>query len=442
MRKQTTPDVRRTFYTLHQQGLSYCEIADQYDVSKECVRYWCRRQRDGGTCETVYHKPETGILSHFDWRIRLHVLRLRLRRSRLGPGMIQHELSKIRSLRGLVLPSVAQIGRYLHQWARFRRKPRKKRKDQRPDPPTRVHQRHQLDFKLNIVLDDGTRVDLHTIRDPVGEVCVGAVLHPTELVGSRTRHVTLDDVRATCRRSWSYWRILPDEVQTDGEPTLVAQSDYDLPSTFTLWLTGFGIRHIVTRRGKPTDNAEVERCHQTIHNCAIVGNERYPIQRLQAILDQTVKDLAFVIPSRAEGCAGRSPVEAHPEFLTPTRTFQTENELSLFDLKRVDAFLDTFTWTRKVNKTGQISLGGQHEYYSVGRNYAGQEVRVRFDPLDRHFVFYRPTVAHQGAQQEKLQEIGRQPARHLEVADLTGLAVWPAGLVPQQLPLPLSFVEG
>jgi transposase InsO family protein len=437
MGERTTPDLRRTFYTLHQQGLSYCEIADQYDVSRECVRYWCRRQRDGGTCETVYQKSPTGILSRFDWRIRLHVLRLRLRQPRLGPGMIRDKLSKQASLRGLVLPSVAQIGRYLHQWIRFRRKPRKKRKDQRPDPPTQVHQRHQLDFKLNITLHDGTRVDLHTIRDPVGEVCIGAVLHPTELVHTRTHHVTLDDVRSTCRRSWNSWGLLPQEVQTDGEPTLVAQSNHDLPSNFTLWLRGLGIKHNVIRRGKPRDNAEVERCHQTINNCAIVGHERYSVARVQSILDQTVLDLAFDIPSRAEGCAGRTPLEAHPELLAAPRTFKAEHELALFDLKRVDAFLSMFTWTRKVNKTGQVSIGGQNERYSVGRDYAGQEVWVRFDLADRHFVFYQPTAVH-----GDLQEIGRRPARHLETEDLVGLAIWPAGLLPQQLALPFCFVEG
>lgn len=442
MKNQTTPDVRRTFYALHQQGLSYSEIAEQHDVSEGCVRYWCRRQRDGGTCETVYHKPETGILSRFDWRIRLHVLRLRLQQRHLGPGMIRHRLEQDRSLRGLAVPSVAQIGRYLHQWECFRRQAKKERKGRRPDPPTRVNQRHQVDFKLNIVLDDGTRVDLHTMRDPVAEVCVGATLHPTELVHTRTHHVTLDDVRSTCRRWWSFWGLLPDEVQTDGEPTLVAQSDHNLPSRFTLWLAGLGIQHRVIRRGIPTDNAEVERCHQTINNCAIVGNEHYPLQQLQAIVNKAVEDLAFLIPSRAEGCAGRTPLEAHPEFLEPRRTYGTERELALFDLRRVDALLSTFTWTRKVNKTGQISLGGQNERYSVGRNYAGQKVRVRFDPVDRHFVFYRSTAEHDGAPEEELQEIGRRPARHLEVEDLTGLIDWRAGLLLQQLPLPLSFAEG
>lgn len=95
-----------------------------------------------------------------------------------------------------------------------------------------------------------------------------------------------------------------------------------------------------------------------------------------------------------------------------------------------------------MNKTGQVSLGGQHEYYRVGRTYAGQEVWVRFDPADRHFVFYQTASEQDEQAEEDLQEIGRRPARFLEVEDLTGLAIWPVGLVPQQLALPLCFVGG
>jgi transposase InsO family protein len=442
MGTHTTSTLRRTFYELHRQGLTYSEIAEQYEVSKECVRYWCRRQRDGGSCRTTYRREPTGILSRFDPLVRYCVLRLRLEHRRWGPRSILHHLRKRPSLKGKALPSCAQIGRYLHQWRRFRRKPKRKRPDSRPDPPTHVHQRHQLDFKTNITLHDGTLVDLHTIRDPAGEACIGAVLHTTVQVRTRTKRVSLQDARSTLRRSWDYWGTLPDELQTDGEPTLVAQSADDLPSTFTLWLAGLGVKHIVIRAGRATDNAEVERCHRTVNDYAIVGNEKQPVARLQSILDEAVLELAFELPSRADGCAGRTPVEAHPELLEPKRPFRAEHELALFDLRRVDAFLSTFTWTRKVNKTGQIGLGGQHEYYSVGRAYARQEVVVRFDPADRHFVFYLPDPEQDDPEPEALQEIGRRPARHLEVEDLTGLATWPDGLVPQQLPLPLCFVEG
>ena len=442
MGKHTTPSQRRTFYELHQQGLSYPEIADQYEVSKECVRYWYRRQRDGGTCKTTYRRAPGGLLNRFDGLVRYCILRLRREHPRWGPGPIRFHLQKRPSLKGLALPSRAQIGRYLHQWEDFRRQPKEGGKDQRPDPPTEVHQRWQVDFKVNITLQDRTAVDLHTVRDPVGEACIGAVVHVTQQVNTRTKRVSMEDARATLRRCFDFWNTLPNEIQTDGEPTLVTSSEDGFPSDFTLWLVGLDIKHLVIRPGKPTDNAEVERCHRTINDYAIVGNEKHPVVDLQSILDDAVLELAFDLPSRAEGCAGRTPIEAHPELMEPRRPFRAEHELAHFDLKRVDAFLSTLTWTRKVGKNGQICIGGQHQYYSVGQTYARQDVVVRFDPADRCFVFYPHPSKEDDLDQEDLQEIGRRPARNLGVEDLTGLATWPAGLVPQQLPLPLCFVEG
>ena len=252
----------------------------------------------------------------------------------------------------------------------------------------------------------------------------------------------MEDARATLRRCFAQWHTLPDEVQTDGESTLVTSAQDGFPSDFTLWLAGLGIKHLVIRAGKPTDNSEVERFHRTINDYAIIGNEKHLLAELQSILDEAVKELVSELPSCAEECAGRTPLVAHPELLESRHPFCAEHELALFDLKRVDSFLSTFTWTRKVNKTGQICIGGQNERYTVGRAYARQQVVVRFDPTDRHFVFYLPDAAQDDLDRAPLQEIGRRPARNLEVEDLTGLATWPDGLLPQQLPLPLRFVEG
>jgi len=442
MKKHTTPSQRRTFCRLHEQGLSYREIADQHDVSRECVRYWCRRKRDGGSCQSSYQREPSGILSRFDGLVRYWVLRFRLKHPRWGPKSIRYHLSKVPSLKALALPSRPQIGRYLHQWKRFRRKPKKPSEDTRPDPPTEVHQQWQADFKTNIALQDGTTVDLHTVRDPVGEACVGAVIHPTQQISMRTKRVSMQDVRATLRRCFAKWKTLPDEVQTDSESTLVTSVKDGFPSDFTLWLTGLGIEHRVIRPGTPTDNAEVERCHRTINDYAIVGNEHHSVAELQSILDQAVQELACELPSKADGCAGRTPAEAHPELFQPTKSFSSEKELANFHLKRVDAFLSTFTWTRKVNKTGQISIGGHRQRYGVGRAYARKHIWVRFDPSDRCFVFYLPASAQRDSEHEHLREIGRRPAQNLEVDDLTGLTTWPTSLVPQQLALPLCFKEG
>jgi hypothetical protein len=297
-----------------------------------------------------------------------------------------------------------------------------------------VHQRWQIDFKVEIPLDNGTLTTVHTVRDPVGEACPGAFVFPAGKVGQKGKKVTFEQVRSVLRTCFTRWGTLPDEIQTDGEPALVGQAQDTFPAPFTLWLKGLGIDHLVIRSGRPTDNAEVERCHRTLNDYAIVGNEGADVEQLQRILDQAVYELNYELPSRAEGCGGLPPVVAHPELLQPRRPLQPEHELALFDLKRVDAYLATFTWERKVNKTGQITIGGRHQYYSVGRPHARRQVLVRFDPADRHFVFYDVDQPD--------EEINRRPARNLEVADRTGLETWPEGLGLQQLPLPLLFSEG
>lgn len=434
MSKRTTPQQRRVFYESHLRGETYAEIAERLAVSLECVRYWCRRQRDGGMCHTTYSRQPAGLLGRFDPKVRYWILRLRLEHPRWGPNRIRARLAKLPSLHGLTLPSEAEIGRYLHQWPRFRRRRRSKPVVERPHQPTEVHQRWQIDFKLGIPLANGQQVNLHTIRDPVGEACMGACLFLAGRVGHRPPAVTASQVRAVLRTSFARWGTLPDEVQTDGEAVLMGRLHETFPSPCTLWLRGLGIAQLRIRPGKPTDNAEVERCHRTVTDYGIVGQEDLDVAPLQQALDQAVYELTFELPSRAEGCQGRPPIVAHPELLQPRRPFQPEHELALFDLQRVDAYLATFTWERLVGKTGQITLGGRHERYTVGRAYKGQQVLVRFDPADRHFVFY-PVDAPD-------QEIGRRPARHLGVSDLTGLEVWPTGLGPQQLALPLCFSQG
>jgi transposase InsO family protein len=337
MAVRTTPAQRQAFYAQHQRGATYQQLAEQAGLSKQCVRYWCRRQRDGGSCHTTYSHPLPGLLSRFPRRVRYALLRLRLQHPHWGPNRIRAHLRQRSALQGLPLPSDASIGRYLHQWPRFRRPKPKLPRRVRPTQPTAVGQRWQIDFKLGIALRDGTLVNLHTLRDPLGEVCLGAFVFAAGRVGHPPSNVTFEQVRTVLRQCFARWSMLPSQVQTDGETTLIGRPGDPFPSRFTLWLKGLGIDHLVIRPGTPPDNAEVERCHRTINDYAIIGNEAASLSELQLLLDQAVHELAFELVSQAQGCRGRPPVVAPPELLRPRRPFQAEQELACFDLQRVDA---------------------------------------------------------------------------------------------------------
>ena len=433
MAVRTSPQQRLRFSQRHQQGETYEAIARSEGVSFECVRYWCRRQRAGGSCSTPYHRPPTGLLSRFDPKVPYCVLRLRLQHPRWGPNRLRYHLAKRASLHGLPLPSEAEIGRYLHQWDRFRRHGKPKTVTQRPQAPTHVHQRWQVDFKVQIALKDGTQVDLYTCRDPFGEACIDAHLVPNGRVGTKGKRPSVETAQAFLRACFARWHTLPDEIQTDGEPALSGRAGGTFfPTRFMLWLKGLGIDYLVTRSGKPTDNAEVERCHRTLNDYVIRGQEHLGTAPLEAALDQAVHDLAYELPSQATGCCGQPPVEAHPELLQPRRPYRPEYELALFDLKRVDTYLATFTWKYTVSKNGEVSIG--ESYYYPGYKHRSQEVVVRFDPVTREFVFYLTK------EPEKI--LARCRAKGLDVADLTRLGPWPAGPGVQQLSLPGFGVKG
>jgi transposase InsO family protein len=427
---KTNPRQREAMYRLQQTGMTYSAIGQQFGLSPECVRYWCRRQRDGQGAETVY--PHRRILEGFDPLVRLGLLRFRLSHPKWGPKSLRFHLLRSPSLQGLAIPSRAQIGRYLHQWERFRRSPKLKFETAQPRTVTRVHQRWQLDFKVQIPLG-GQRVQLFTLVDEFSGACLGAWLFPNPSI-----RVRLADVVTFLRYAFNRWGLLPEELQTDGEVVLVGRpGEHYFPTKFTLWLVGLGITQQVIPSRKPTENAEVERCHRTLHEYALVGREKLDCEAVNRLLEQATQELAHEMPSGAKNCQDRPPVVAYPGLLDPQHPYHSEQEPQLFSLQRVDAFLAKKAWLRRVEKAGLISIGEQRTY-SVGRKYAGQHVLVHFDPQDRHFVFYRVDTRTL----EPIEEIQRRPTRGLEEADLILLSGPPLAPIPLQLQLPLVWSEG
>lgn len=423
----TTPAQRRRFYERHVRGETYRKIAASMNVSVECVRYWYRRQRDGGSSKSRYRREGKGVLSRFAPVVRYIILRLKLSHPRWGPERIRYHLGKRPSCRTERLPHPSSIGRYLHQWSRFRRTPKvKPLPREKPTVPTAVHQRWQLDFKVDIVQANGVKLTLHTLMDQYSGACITAELFEAALAAQIRKRVSWREAQATLRCGFAAWRTLPQEVQTDGETCLVGRAGIEFPTPFTLWLKGLGIAHLVIRPGKCTDNAEVERGHRTVHDYAIVGCEKSPVPELQFRLRQSVHELTFALPSRAKECAGRQPIAAYPDLLSSPRPYQLEQEMALFDLERVHAFLASFEWTRKGGQTGQVQIGGRQNRYSVGRQFAQQQVTIRFDPMDCHFVF---------ALVDDPEIVIKRHAYNLTAEELIGLSNPKVILVPQQLPL-------
>ena len=106
-------------------------------------------------------------------------------------------------------------------------------------------------------------------------------------------------------------------------------------------------------------------------------------------------------------------------------------ETVLFDIQRVFDYLATFTFERKVNRNGQVTLKGLH--YTVALAHAGEDIQVRLDASTQEWLLLE--LASQG----QLQEVRRQPLVGVDFATLAGLAKpeKTPGLPPIQLSLPV-----
>lgn len=429
MAERTSEGQRIEFYRRYLQGETYAEIGKSCGVSLECVRYWCRKQKNGQGVKSRWYLPKRGVLSQFQAEVIEHIKDLRSQHPRWGPNSLRMHLEDKTDLKGKRLPSPASIGRFLHEDPENRRRSKIKPPEPLPVTLTHVHQRWEIDFKVKIHLQGGETVQMHTVTDPFSGAHIGVNLY---LAGHDTSRVPLVDVQATLRACFTEWGTLPEEIQTDGEPILVATAG-ELPTEFTLWLAGLGVVHRRITPGKPTENGSVERGHRTINDYGLQGQLHRSRIDLQDFLNECRADLNARYPSRAKGCGGQPPLKAHPELLQPLREYRPEYEMLLFDLHKVYALLASCPLERKVGKMGQISIGGSRELYLVGRNFARQFVQIRFDPETRKFVAYFSSDDGQ------LLEIKRWPPQNLEADHL----LWPGEPAPihfpQQLPLPLSW---
>jgi transposase-like protein len=91
MTTKTSSHERQMFSDLHRQGDTYAEIAERFGVSQMCVRYWCRRYRNGQDCQKQKAHKKVGILGRFHPRVRYVILRLRLEHPHWGPNRIREQ---------------------------------------------------------------------------------------------------------------------------------------------------------------------------------------------------------------------------------------------------------------------------------------------------------------------------------------------------------------
>lgn len=425
---------REEIYLMKRSGKSLQEIANEKQISYACARKWWRRCRDQGLAGLQYRKrgrKPIGILSSFNTTVVEKSLELKRTHPRWGANRVLLELSGIPELAGKRLPSRSRLQAYFKQaclecvalWTKHKRVPQ-------PSKATAVHEVWQLDHQEGHQLENGEIATVCSIRDPYGAAVIASQAFSVK-TEHRWRKLTWEEVRGVLRNAFAEWGTLPDSVMTDNEMSLGGNPNDPFPSWLSLWLAGLGIKHVFIRSHSPKDQAQVERQHRTLDGFTFSQQDRQSLDTFQKALGRERSVYNHQFPSRASTCKQRTPLEAFPQLLHPRRPYATEWEPILFSMQRVFEYLATFTFDRKANTNGQVTLKGIH--YTVGLAYAGKMIQVGFDAQSQLWVFSLQN------QDGEWQEIKRQPPVDMTYATLTGLPEEVPVLVsPVQLTLPLA----
>jgi transposase len=411
---------RQRIYEGRVQGKTISDIAQALDRSPAVIRKWWRRVRDEGVVglRTRPRGPKPrGTLSRFDPRVSETALQLKRGHQRWGADRVRAELHRDIRLDSLPLPSRSRLAAFFKDRCPECVAAYKPRPPTPPAPPpaTAVHEVWQLDNQENVELADGEIAVICSIRDPFGAAMVASRAFAAR-TAKHWRKLDWTEIRQTLRDGFIEWQTLPDEVRTDNELNIAGSPRDPFPSKLTLWLRGLGVKHSFIRPHCPTDQPHIERNHRTLDGFTSDTDSRANLASLQQALTQERHIYNEAFPCRASDCAGQPPLTAHPELRQPRRSYQAEHEWILFDIQRVYDFLAGFTFERRVNGVGIVSLG-RHPY-SAGRCHAGKALWICCDPITREWVFLEK-VEEEGKVVER--ELLRRPVKHLDAQSLTGL---------------------
>jgi len=421
MRASLSRAERERIYQGRLNGRTLADLAAELQCSVICVRRWSRRLRSEGVLglrDRRRGRPTQGLLSSFDAEVRQQALSLKRHHRGWGADRVRVALQTDDHLRGRRLPQRSQLSAFFKaRCTECVAQPH--RREAKPQPPraTTAHEVWKLDAQEGIRLQDHTIATICNIHDPFAAAMIASQAFAVQTC-KRWRKLTWQEYRQVVRGAAALWGTLPDALQTDGELGLAGSSSDAFPGHFTLWLVGLGIEHRLSRPGRPTDNAQVERSHRTLAGWALDEDGLTDLCHLQQTLDRERQVYNERFPCRASDCQRNPPLVAHPEWRSPRRPYAPQQEAALFDLTRVDRYLARFPFSRQVSGVGQVSLGRQ--MYSVGRQWAGRKLAVRFDVDSREWVFCEQIAP------DEWQERMRRPIKHLAATDLIGSLDKPA----------------
>jgi transposase-like protein len=427
-RKALTQAERALVVKRHQAKATLAQIAGELGCSWHTVRKWWRHHRRGLPVRR-HGRPAQGVLSTYPPELVMRAVDLKQTHPHWGPANVKVELRRDERFRQSPLPSNSRLAALFRERCPQAVQPHQHHPYPAPALPGvhQPHERWQMDGKENVPVGATQVATLLEVRDPASALMIASQAVLTTTAKGR-RKLTRPETQEVLRGAFSHWG-LPLEIQTDHEVTYTGAPDTDFPTSFTLWLVGLGVAHVTSRDRRPTDQAQVERNHRTLGDMGWKDQPSQTLAELQALVDERRTRYNQELPVWAADCQGQPPLVAHPTARHSGRPYLRALEWQLFDIQRVDRYLEKFVWPRLVTKGGTVSIANRP--YLVGHSHQRKTISVRFLPETRAFRFELADGTF----------IKQLPAQGLEAAELIGFLPVDAGIfAPFQLPLALQGV--
>lgn len=420
MAKITTLEQRYTIKRMVESGHTSRAIAEAMGLSTATVKKWRRRIREGRLDSTL-GRPRRGALSSFDTAISAALERWRKAHPGWGPTTLELEL-KLNS-DAAHLPSRASIGRFLQEKGLTRTyEPHAGVAQVKPLDTEHPHHRWQVDAEGNRQIESVGTIALINVKDVHSRTYIGS--YPA-LLKSRHSHPTTDHYQSALRVAFAEFGR-PDQLQVDHASVFYDNTTKSaFPTRLHLWLAALGIKLCFSRVRRATDQAHVERTHQTMVQQVIDGARFNTWEHLAQRLSQRRQTLNAFYPCTS--LHGQAPLQAFPEAAHNGRPYYPEKELDMLDLERAYALIALGTYFRRVSKDRNVRLGRYAYHLPRGRPY--QQLRIEFDACSKHLIFHN----------DKEQFIGTKPIKGIDCETLMG-PLWPYGQLPSfQLPIPFDW---
>ena len=429
MTRMTSLQDRATIDQLAQLGYTDSQIAAETGWKVRTVRKWRRRVQQNGRkgLASKMGRPPAGALSSYPIQLRetLHVWREA--HPGWGPKTLHAELEADEQFEGQRLPTLSSIAAFLKELEVTRPY---ERHSELPQPVRKTtdasHEKWEMDSRGQERIPDVGMVALVNLIDNFSKVKIRS--YPCVVGQERaTRRPRTEDYQLVLRLSFTEWG-LPDQIGVDRDSVFYDNTcKSPFPARFHLWLLALGVDLVFGRPGQPTDQATVERSHQTWAWQALEGQTFPEWDPLHAYLEQRRYFLNHRLPCSTLGDV--PPLVACPEALQPRRLYRPEWEMELLDLSRVYTYLAKGQWFRQVSQVGTISLGQQT--YGLGVAWKREQVGITFDLADKHLVCH----SADGEQEKRL------PLKGISVTDLMGEMGPLVNLDHFQLALPFTWDE-